>query len=202
MAETNDNGRPRRSSCVAVAGGGSGGDGPPKRTSRMVNKLSDTNNKSKVTWTPTNEKRQSKGVVLFGQQQSPSSPLSEQETTTSVARQLPITNDRYLGKQVAKNNAGVYLFGKVIAVHPDKNDKRRKVYEVRFDNIKDTEEVYTNMVRDWRANYNNPDISQYDKSNFPRVGDEDQQEQPPKDNRGSDQTKTTTKKQNHAKRSI
>ena len=93
MAETNDNGGRRRSSRVAVAGGVSGGDGSPKRASRMVKELSDTNNKSKVTWTPTNEKRQSKGVVLFGQQQSPSSHLSEQETTTSVARQLPMTGD-------------------------------------------------------------------------------------------------------------
>ena len=83
MAETNDNGGRRCSVRGAATGGDSGGDGPPKRASRMVNELSDTNNKSKVTWTPTNEKRQSKSVVLFGQQQSsPSSPLSEQETTT------------------------------------------------------------------------------------------------------------------------
>ena len=202
MAETNDNGGCRRSVRGAAAGG-SGGDVPPKRTSRMINELSDTNNKSKVTWTPTNEKRKSKSVVLFGQQQSsPSSPLSEQETTTSVARQLDITDDRYLNKRVAKFISDIPFFGTVIAVHPDKNNKRRKVYEIRYDNIRDTEEEYTSAVREMRTTYNDPEVANLDKTNHRRVGDEEQPDQSPKEKRGGDRTKTTARKSNNAKRSV
>ena len=40
------------------------------------------------------------------------------------------------------------------------------------------------MIRDWRANYNNPEISDYDKSTFWRVGEEEQPDQQEK--RGGD----------------
>ena len=58
MAETNDNGGRHCSACRSPGdGGASGGNGPPRKLSRMEKELTDTNNKSKVTWTPQNEKR-------------------------------------------------------------------------------------------------------------------------------------------------
>ena len=97
-----------------------------------------------------------------------------------------MTDDRFLNQCVAKITSDVPFFGTVIAVHQDKTDKQRKVHEVCFDNIKETEEVYTSMIRDWPANYNNPDISQHDKCNLWRVGDEKQPVQSPKEKHGGD----------------
>ena len=63
-----------------------------------------------------------------------------------------MTGDQYLNQRVAKDSAGIFFFGTVIAIYQDKTDKQRKVYEVRFYNIKETEEAYTTAVCDLRAN--------------------------------------------------
>ena len=75
------------------------------------------------------------------------------------------------------------------------------MYEVCFDNIKETEEAYTTTICDWQANYNNPDISKHDKRNLWCVGEEDHQQQPQESCGGNRRTKTTAKKNNNANQS-